>query len=88
MPNTAGELRGKLINCVPLRTPSHGRADVGRLARSSQQKLCTDTGCGLEDLPNAMDDRDERRERERQREREREIESQGNPCSWYDMMMI
>ena len=23
------------------------------------KKLCTDTGCSLEDLPNAMDDRDE-----------------------------
>ena len=30
-----------------------------------------DTGCGLEDLRGAMDDRDQWRERERERERER-----------------
>ena len=37
------------------------------------------TGFGLEDVMNAMDDRDESRTRERERERE------GNPCWWHDM---
>ena len=40
-------------------TPSHGRAGVGRPARAYLQLLCTDTGCSLEDLPEAMDGRDE-----------------------------
>ena len=39
-------------------TPSHGRAKVGRLARTDIQHLCVDTGCSQEDLLGAMDDRD------------------------------
>ena len=38
-------------------TPVHGRANVGRRSRTYQQRLCTD----IEDLPEAMDDRDEYR---------------------------
>ena len=44
--------------------------NVGRTERTYLQQLCTDTGCHLEDLPGAMDDRGEKRERERGRERE------------------
>ena len=44
-------------------TPSHRHASVGRLARTYQPQLCTDTGCSLEDLPEAMDDRDGWRKR-------------------------
>ena len=44
-----------------------------------------DTEYSLEDLPEAMDDRDECRERERERERKRE--SLGNPCKQRDMKM-
>ena len=35
---------------------------VGRLTRIYTQKLCIDTGCSLEDRPEAMDDRNEWRE--------------------------
>ena len=42
-------------------TPSHGRANAGRPARTYVQQLCADTGCSLVDLPEAMDDRDNRR---------------------------
>ena len=45
-------------------TPSHGRAGVGRPARPYLQQFCTDTGCSLGDLPNAMGDRDEWRQKE------------------------
>ena len=58
----------KLISDVLLWTPSHGRASIGRPTRTYLQQLCADTGCSLEDLLKAMDDRDEWRE------------SQGTPC--------
>ena len=44
---------------VPLRNLSHEWAGVWRPVRTYLQQLCTDTGCSLEDLPNAMDKRDE-----------------------------
>ena len=46
----------KLISDVPLLAPSHERESVVRLTRTYQQQLCTDTGCCLEDLLEAMDD--------------------------------
>ena len=49
---------------VLLWTPSNGRVSVGRPTRTYLQQLCTDTGCSLEDLQEATDDRDEWRERE------------------------
>ena len=55
--------RDELISDVLLWTPSHGRAKAGRPARTYTQQLCTDTGCSPEDLPEAMDNREERRER-------------------------
>ena len=39
-------------------TSSHGRAKTGRPARTYIQQLCANTGCSLEDLPEAMDDRE------------------------------
>ena len=45
--------RDKLISDVHLWTPSK----AGRLARTYIQKLCADTGCSPEDLPEAMEDR-------------------------------
>ena len=68
-------LRSKheIISNVLLWTPSHGRASVGRPARTYQQQLSADTGCCLEDLPGPMYDWD-KWERERERERERESE--------------
>ena len=50
--------RDKLISDLLLWTPSHGRAIVGRPARTNIQKLNEDTGCILEDQPKAMDDRE------------------------------
>ena len=53
----------ELISDVLRRTPSHGRASVERPRRTY---ICTDTRWSLEDLPEAMDDRDRGRERERE----------------------
>ena len=50
--------RGELIRDVILWTPSHGRAKAGRPVRTNIQQLCADTGCRIEDLPKAMDDRE------------------------------
>ena len=55
--------RDELIRDVLLWTPTHGRAKAGRPARTYIQQLCEDTGCCPEDLPRAMNDREEWRER-------------------------
>ena len=47
------------ISDVLLWTPTHGRAKAGRPARTYIQQLCEDTGCCPEDLPRAMNDREE-----------------------------
>ena len=39
--------------------PSYRCASVGRPTRTNLQQLCTDIECSLENLPGAMDDRDE-----------------------------
>ena len=57
--------RDELISDVLLWTPTHGCAKAGRLARTYIQQLCEDTGCCPEDLPRAMNDREEWRERVR-----------------------
>ena len=57
--------RDELIRDVLLWTPTHGRAKAGRPARTYIQPLCEDTGCCPEDLPRAMNDREEWRERVR-----------------------
>ena len=57
--------RDELIRDVLLWTPTHGRAKAGRPARTCIQQLCEDTGCCPEDLPRAMNDREEWRERVR-----------------------
>ena len=57
--------RDELIRDVLLWTPTHGRAKAGRPARIYIQQLCEDTGCCPEDLPRAMNDREEWRERVR-----------------------
>ena len=44
-------------------TSSHWWEKAGRPARTYIQHLCSNTGCSLEDLPWAMDDRDGWRER-------------------------
>ena len=57
--------RDELIRDVLLWTPTHGRVKVGRPARTYIQQLCGDMGCCPEDLPRAMNDREEWRERVR-----------------------
>ena len=57
--------RDELIRDVLLWTPTHGRAKAGRPARTYIQQLCEDTGCCPEDLPRAMNNREEWRERVR-----------------------
>ena len=47
----------ELISDILLWTPSQGRLKAGWPARTYIQQLCADTGCSLEDLPGAMDDR-------------------------------
>ena len=54
--------RDELIRDVLLWIPTHGRAKAGRPARTYIQQLCEDTGCCPEDLPRAMNDREEWRE--------------------------
>ena len=46
-------------------THSHRQAKAGRVAGTYMQQLCADIGCGPDDLPEAMDDREGRRERVR-----------------------
>ena len=57
------ELRSDML----LRTPSHGRAKVGRPSKTYIQQLCTNTENSLKDFLGAMGNR------ERERERVREI---------------
>ena len=57
--------RDELISDVLLWTPTYGRAKAGRPARTYIQQLCEGTRCSPEDLPEAMNDREEWRERVR-----------------------
>ena len=57
--------RDELISDVLLWTPSHGWAKAGRPARTYIQQLWEDTRCSSEDLPEAMNDREELREKVR-----------------------
>ena len=59
------QIYNRLRSDVLLWTPTHGRAKAGRPARTYIQQLCEDTGCCPEDLPEAMNDREEWRERVR-----------------------
>ena len=68
----------ELISDALLWTPSHRCASVRQATRTYLQLLCMDIGCSLEDLPEAMDDRDEWWERESQR----------NLCLKHNMMMM
>ena len=50
--------RYELISDVLLWTLTYGRTQAGQPARTYIQQLCEDTGCRLEDLPEAMNDRE------------------------------
>ena len=57
--------KDELMSDVLLWTPLHGRAKVGRPPWTYIQQLCANRGCSLEDLPEAMDDRNGWRKRAR-----------------------
>ena len=69
--------RDELISDIILWTPSNQRANAGRPARTYIQQLCDVTGCCLEDLPRATDDRDV------WQERVREICARGATWWWF-----
>ena len=51
--------RDELISDLLLWTSSYGRVKAGQPAETYIQQLCEDTGCSPEDLPEAMNDREE-----------------------------
>ena len=57
--------KDELVSDVLLWTPTYSQAKAGRPARTYIQKLCVDTGCNPEDLPEAMNNREKWRERVR-----------------------
>ena len=57
--------RDELISDVLLWNPSHGRAKAGWPVRTYIQQLCKDTAYSPENLPEAMNNREEWRERVR-----------------------
>ena len=69
--------RDELISDVLLWTPTYGRAKAGRPARTYIQQLCEDTRCSLEDLPEAINDK------EKWRERVRDIRVRGTTWWWW-----
>ena len=69
--------RDELISDVLLWTPTYGWAKAGRPAQIYIQQLCEDTRCSLEDLPEAMNDR------EKWRERVEDIHASSTTWWWY-----
>lgn len=53
---------GEVIIDIFLWSPKHGHANIGRSLKTYIQQMFVITGCQLEDLPDAMDDREDRRE--------------------------
>ena len=74
----------------------HKHIDIGWPARIYLRQLSVETGCNLEELLEAMDDKDRwrggerkrERARERESERERERESQGSLCLHCNLLMM
>ena len=50
--------KDEIVSDVLLWTPAYGQSKAGRPARTFIQQLCYDTACNLEDLPEAMNDRE------------------------------
>ena len=69
--------KDELVSHVLLWTPTYGQAKAGRPAQTYIHHLCEDTGCNLEDLPEAMNDR------EKWRERVRDIRAGGTTWLWW-----
>ena len=67
----------KFISDVLRWTLTYGQAKAGRAARTYIQQLCVDTGCSLENMPEAMNDR------ENWRERIRDIRALGTTWWWW-----
>ena len=57
--------KDEIVSDVLLWTPAYSQSKAGRPARTYIQKLCDDTGCNPEDLPEAMNDRETWKERVR-----------------------
>ena len=57
--------RDELISGILLQTSTYGRTKTGQPAQTYLQQLCEDTGCSSEDLLEAMNDKEKRRERVR-----------------------
>ena len=74
--------RDELISDVLLWTPAYGQAKAGRSARTYIQQLCEDTGCCPEELPEAMNDREE------WRERVRDIRATSTTWWWWWCMVV
>ena len=69
--------RDELISDILLGTLSHGWAKAGWPVRIYIQQLCADTGCSLEDLPEAINNR------KAWRKRVRDIHGDGMTWWWY-----
>ena len=69
--------RDELISDVLLWTPTYGRAKAGQPAQTYIQQLCEYTGCSPEDLPEAINNR------EQWRERVRDIRASGMTRWWW-----
>ena len=80
--------RDEMIRDVLLWIPTHGRAKAGRPARTYIQQLCEDTGCCPEDLPRAMNDREEWRERVRDIRATSAIWWWWLPWYWFNSFML
>ena len=74
--------KDELISDVLLWIPTYGRAKAGRPARTNIQQLCEDTGCCPEDLPEAMNDREE------WQERIRNIRAGGSTWWWWLLLRV
>ena len=71
--------RDELISDILLWTPLYGRVKTGWPARTYIQQLYEDTWCSPEDLPEAMNDREE------WRERVRDIHASGTTRWWWEL---
>ena len=74
--------KDELVSDVLLWTSTYGQAKAGRPAWTYIQQLCEDTGCNLEDLPEAMNDR------EKWREMVRDIRAGGTTWWWASSWLL
>ena len=50
--------KDEMVSDVLMWTSAYGQSKAGRSARTYIQQLCDDKGCNIEDLPEAMNDRE------------------------------